>query len=206
MPAARTFDRRAARGPVLSAAWLAAIVGLALLFAAGSQARADENLESRYPHQGFAIGGGIGPGFFLGMGAHDSLRGAGLAASLRVGTTAGPRSLLVLQIDNVAYLAEDVTEKTHTNAHSTFTLAGQYYLRDLLWMKLGLGISTLAERHKDTGDNQTLAKGFALAGSIGWDALRRHSFVLDLEVNLGTGIYRHGAITQLGIVTALNWY
>jgi hypothetical protein len=175
------------------------------------RAHADKYLESRFPRSGFAIGLGIGPGFFLGMGDYDDLLGVGLASSVRLGTTAGPRSLLVLQLDSVAYLAEYVHEettetKTHTNIHSTLTLGGQYYARELLWIKAGMGLSTIAKRKELGAKIETLSKGFGVMTSCGYDAFHRGSFALGIEATLAVGIYGDGVIVQLGANLAANWY
>ncbi len=184
---------------------LLALLALLVVIGHSATANADENLEPKHPRDGFMIGLGAGPGFFLGMAGHGELLGVGAAFSLRVGSTAGANSLVILQLDNVAYLAADATDEKHTNVHSTLTVGFQRYLRELVWMKSGVGIATLAERQTE-GTTETLSEGLALMGALGYDALHRGSIVLDLEVNLGVGIYGDGAIAELGAAIAINWY
>jgi hypothetical protein len=184
----------------------ATLLVLALLLLPARPARADEYLESKTGRSGFAIGFGIGPGVFGGAGEFGDLLGTGVDATLRVGTSAGPKTLWILQIDSVAYLAEDVTEEKHTNVHSTLTLGMQYYFRDLLWCKGGAGVATIAERQKRGAEAETLSTGGAVMASCGFDAVRRGSLVLDVESTLGTGIYADGVISQFGVKLALNWY
>lgn len=184
---------------------LCALLALGLALCHPARASADQYLERDHPRDGFAIGLGVGPGFFLGMAGHGELLGVGVASSLRLGSTAGANSLVIVQLDSVAYLAADATDEKHTNVHSTLSLGFQYYLRELLWMKSGVGVATLAERQTE-GATETLSKGLALMGAVGYDAFRRGSIVVDLEVTLGVGIYGDGAIAELGTAIALNWY
>ena len=85
------------------------------------------------------------------------------------------------------------------------TLAGQYYPREVLWFKTGVGLATLAER-KEGAASKTLSKGVAVIVSGGYDALHRGSLTGSIEATLAAGIYGDGVISQLGISFALSWY
>jgi len=187
-----------------------AVCGLLLLSA--GDARADEYLETNTGRSGFALGFGVGPGLFAAAGDYGNLLGVGVATTLRIGTSAGPRSLWLLQFDSVAYLAEDEVSdpgeeaETHTNIHSMVTLNMQYYVRDVAWCKGGAGIASLAERQERGSETKNLSSGFGVLASCGFDAYRRYSLALDVESSLGMGIYSDGVIWQFGLMMALNWY
>ncbi len=203
-------------------AWRARGVGLLvclLALVATSDARADEYLEPENGRSGFALGFGVGPGLFAGGGDYGELLGSGVFTTLRIGTSAGPRMLWLLQLDSVAYLAEDEVvdppqedRPTHTNIHSTLTVAMQYYLREGIWCKGGAGVASIAERQAkedvEEGESrsQTISSGLGLMTSFGFDLYRRYSLALDVEAGLGLGIYSDGVIGQLGVRMALNWY
>jgi hypothetical protein len=176
-----------------------------LLCTAGA-ARADEYLESNTGRGGFAIGMGVGPGVFAGAGEHGDLLGGGVASSLRVGTSAGPRMLWLLQIDSVAYLAADEygEEDLHTNIHSMFTLNMQGYLSGIAWCKGGAGIARLVERQEQADEAES--SGFGAVASCGFDFYKRGSIALDVESALGLAIYSDGVIAQFGLMLALNRY
>lgn len=201
-------DRRLLRA---ASAVVPLICGLAT--SSARDARADEYLESNTGRSGFAIGLGAGPGLFAGGGEYGELLGTGVDSSLRIGTSAGPRTLWILQLDSVAYLAEDEVvdpgeeeRKTHTNIHSTLTLGMQYYVRDVFWCKGGVGVASIAQRQQRGAEAETLSSGLGLMTSCGYDVYRRYSLALDVESGLGLGIYSDGAIAQFGVKMALNWY
>jgi len=208
MTTTTTEPRRLGRTRVRFALGLA----FGFLVLAAHAVEADEYLESDTGRSGFAIGFGLGPGLFAGGGEYGDLLGTGVDTSLRIGTSAGPRTLWILQLDSVAYLAEDeVTNPpsdstTHTNIHSTLTLGMQYYVREVLWCKGGAGMASIAQRQQRGSKNETLSSGFGLMASCGMDFYRRHSLALDVESAFGLGIYSDGAIGQFGVKMALNWY
>lgn len=131
-------------------------VAIAVVGWNAGEARADEYLEDDFPRAGFMIGAAAGPGVFAGK---DELLGVGGAFGLRVGTTAGERFLWLLQLDSVGYLAEKpLTLEKVTNFHTTFTLAGQYYLRPVMWLQAGVGTASLAEEDP-SGNRKRLSSG-----------------------------------------------
>lgn len=179
------------------------VVACALLGVAAGEAHADEYLEDVFPRDGFMIGASLGPGLFAGK---DDLRGAGGAFALRVGTSAGERFLWQLQLDTVGYLAEKpLTLEKVTNFHTTFTLAGAYYLRPAMWLQAGFGTASLAEEDPG-GTRKQLSSGFGFTAGGGYDIFRRGLLALDLQATLGLGLYDDGAIAQFSVRMGVTYY
>lgn len=187
----------------------ASALALALSLAWAQAARADDYLEERHERDGFMIGLALGPGGVTGnVGDADRQRGGGGSVSLRVGTAAGERLVWMAQVDSVQFLTK--SDASVSNVHSTATIAGQYYLREVLWLKAGVGTATLTEKVMDaeTGmEKQTeLSSGFGLMASGGYDVFRRGSWTIDLESAVGVGLYDSGAVAHIAFRLAANHY
>lgn len=186
-----------------------ASIALVAALLADAEARADDYLEDPYPREGFMFGFALGPGLVAGnVGDGDSQRGAGGSVSLRLGTAAGDDLTWMVQLDSVQFIGE--RGDPVTNVHSTAAIAGQLYIREVLWLKLGIGTASLTETLTDEMDatmtRRNVDSGFGLMGGGGYDLFRRGSWTIDFEATWGVGLYADGAVGQLSFRLAANHY
>ncbi|WP_428268020.1 hypothetical protein [Haliangium sp.] len=221
--------RRAAAGAASTVPVALAVIALGMLVAPGAHAdESDPNLptvaqggpgglggEDDDDHRagyrdGFLIGVGLGSGTFQGVGV-DDLSTVGGTLSLRVGTVATERLLWVLQADLLGgpqRTREGDSESTSIEQLNTITLGAQYYLRQVVWLKAGLGMAVLSRVvNPSTGEAaRHSSAGPALATSLGYDMVRLGSFVLDLELGLGISLHEGGAAPSAAVRLAATWY
>jgi len=186
----------------------AALLGAALV--APRVARAgDPYLEDPHAHEGLLLGAAIGGGGVLGLGHVDGMDrqlGGGGAAVVRLGSSAGEHLAWMVQIDSVQIL-KDVKD-SKTNNTTTFTVAGQYYLRDALWVMGGVGTAALNSESLDAmGMKQTAKKGgLGLMSGMGLDITQHGSWVLAVEVSTILGVYSDGAVGGLAFRLSATHY
>jgi hypothetical protein len=190
------------------------VAAAAILLVLASGAAAAEGYgepEARPRRDGFAIGFAIGPSLFLGSGELDSKKGVGGDLNLRVGTSATPRLLWQLEFQGGGYLV-DLTNEAGTrkvfNSHATLTLGGQFYLREVLWLRAGLGVASFREQEGRNGPELegTQRNGMAVTAGGGYDLFRRGVFALDLEVVASGAALEGGFIGHSALLLGLVWY
>lgn len=189
---------------------LAAAVLIGAALAAPRAARAgDPYLEDPHAHEGLLVGAAIGGGGVLGLGHVDGMEhqlGGGGAAILRLGSSAGEHLAWMVQIDSVQIL-KDVKD-SKTNNITTFTVAGQYYLRDALWLMGGVGTASLNSESLDAmGMKQTTKKGgMGFMSGVGLDITQHGSWVLAAEVSTMLGVYSDGVVGGLAFRLSATHY
>ncbi len=191
---------------------LAALAVLAVQLLGASQTFAEDPYgDPPMKREGFAIGAAIGPGIFKGAGGMDELQGVGGDLDLRVGTSAAPNLLWVIEIVAGGYLVEvtDAGGMDQTyNALSTATFGAQLYLRGALWLRGGVGFASFLEREGRSGeidqDSQKSGLGFLSGG--GYDFFRRGRFALSVEVANTLGAFRSGLLGHTSLLLGLAWY
>lgn len=182
----------------------------AVMLVLGLPGAAGADSDARPRRQGFAFGVALGSGSTRGFGI-DGVGGPGGSLSLHVGTTASERMLWILQLDVAAdphTVAEGDGEKTIVNQHSTLTLGAQYYVREVIWVKGGLGLSGLV-LGRDPEATEVIDRrmsGLGLMSAGGYDLVRSGIFALSLELAGNAGIYGQGMITSLAVRLSANWY
>ena len=160
---------------------------------------------------GFAVGIAVGPSLFLGTGGLDAKKGVGGDLNLRVGTTATPNFLWQLELQGGGYLVELTSEAgtdTIFNSHATLTLGGQYYVREALWLRAGLGFASFRELEGRNGPERegTRVEGLAVIAGGGYDLFRRGIFALDLEVVTSGAVFDGAFIGHSSLLLGLVWY
>lgn len=168
--------------------------------------------ESTPRREGFAVGVAIGPSLFVGTGGLDEKKGVGGDLNLRVGTSATPSFLWQLELQGGGYLVELTseagTEKVY-NAHVTLTLGGQLYVREVLWLRAGLGGASFVEQEGSSRGAEregTRREGMAITAGGGYDLFRRGLFALDLEVVTSGAVLEGAFIGHSAILLGLAWY
>lgn len=185
-----------------------AIAVVCLLLAGPGLAAADGTGgtdEARPARDGFAIGLALGPGIIADVGFGDA-GGVGGHASLRVGTSAMPNMLWILQLDTYAYRRTVAgQDEKGEQAVNTLALAAQYYLTGAMWAKAGGGLAGVVTRD-GAGAKNASSGGLALLGAGGIDVLRSGPFVVDLEANVALSLFGDGALITVGLGLGINWY
>lgn len=190
---------------------LAALATLAVQLLCSSEAAADAYGDPPMKRDGFAVGAAIGPGIFKGAGGMDELQGVGGDLDLRVGTTATENLLWMIEVVAGGYLVEvtDAGGMDQTyNALSTLTFGGQYYIREALWVRGGVGFATFLEREGRGGevDQESQKSGLGLVSGGGYDFFRRGRFAVSVEVASTLGAFRGGVLGQTSLLLGLAWY
>lgn len=188
-----------------------AAVAAALIAAlAAPAARADAGpAEARFRREGFAVGVALGPNLVAGAPTTEGGLAAAGGLSLRVGTVSDERLSWVLQLDSAAHAVqfEDAASgetTTRPNTLSLLTLGAQYYLREVLWLRAGVGLAGFVEQ---TGiDESERHGGLGVSAGGGYDLFRRGIFALDLEALATMAVVGGEPVGQLGVLLGFNWY
>ena len=206
-------DARTAAGRRRRAVLLGVIGGLAPLLLSAAPAAADGygQSEARPRRGGFALGLGIGPSLFLGTGELDSKKGVGGDLNIRVGTSATPDLLWQLELEGGGYLVnlkDEAGSETIFNSHATITLGAQVYVREVLWLRVGLGAATFREQEGRNGPERegTRRNGPAVIVGGGYDLFRRGIFALDVELVATGALFDGGFIGHSALLLGLMWY
>jgi hypothetical protein len=167
---------------------------------------ADANFELPARRSGYVFGFALGPALQVGAGIDEASGFAG-GLSLRFGINASPKLVWLLQLDVSAYGAEEQgTNAVKLNNNAALTVAGQLYVREVLWLKVGVGAASFERRAERGGAAlETLAGGAGMA-AIGFDLLRRGRFVLGIEGVGFVGVYRDGLIASSAMLLGFNFY
>jgi hypothetical protein len=168
--------------------------------------------ESAPRRDGFAIGFALGPSLFLGAAELGSKKGVGGDAHIRIGTSATPNFLWQLEVQGGGYLVDLTTEAGTDkifNSHASLTLGGQLYVREVLWLRAGLGGATFRELEGSSRGEEregTRREGPVVTVGGGYDLFRRGIFALDLEVVASGAMLDGGFIGHSALLLGLMWY
>ena len=157
-------------------------------------------------------------------------RGAA-ALQLRWGTAATRRLLWLVQLDSGTVLAENSEGNLVLNQVGSITVDGQYYVRDVVWLKAGAGFSGYTIRQDDEQTSQADLErgGIAVLGGMGFDVAQntdawffgapRQDFALSFEILIIGSIYPRGrnevdpnerlepgGILQMSVGLGAQWY
>lgn len=135
--------------------------------------------------------------------------------AFHLGGFVGPRLALMGEAQgNFQTLSSDqFTGETAVLSHGALMLAAQYWLTPQLWIKGGVGFSTLQVDYSYYGDgiideSTVPENGFALMGAVGFELLSARRFSVDLQGRLLNGSYDGGSyhLTAGSIGIGLNWF
>jgi hypothetical protein len=165
--------------------------------------------EGAFRRDGFAVGFALGPAVFVGGGELDDIQGVGGDLNLRVGTTASDRMLWLLELQAGGYVVEvnrEGQKDTTNNNHSTLTVGAQLYLREVLWLRGGLGVATVAEKQGDMVEEVVRKSGLAGVIGGGVDVFRRGVFAMDVELVITGAMFDGAAVGHSALMLGLMWY
>jgi hypothetical protein len=151
---------------------------------------------------GFLIGVGIGFGGISADACGDFCGGA-LALELHLGGMINPRMGVMGDFWGNFH---PIPNSDGTTSHSISTLALQYWLTDIIWLKGGLGIGRM-QITSDSAGSIGDETGFAIMGAGGIELVQATTFALDLQLRLGHGFYSQGGdVNNLAFMAGFNWY
>lgn len=192
---------------------LALLLVLATVIGVSAKPAVAENVHGMLPRageptrDGFAIGFALGAAGMVAGGGTD-LSGVGGSSSLRVGTSAGERLLWMLQLDAAAYLFRIAGEELGVNRFAALSLAGQYYLKSALWMKLGVGVVTVQQevRNMVALEPKETFRGPAALAALGLEFLQRGSLAVGIEAQITVSKIDPTALVEGKLALAAHYY
>lgn len=188
---------------------IAVSVGLAAAVAGAAPATAAP--ENEFEREGVMVSVSVGPGGFFGFGGLDEFRGGGGVFCLRLGTTASESLLWMIELDSGTFVDKLGELGDLSNIHSVLVLGGQYYIREVVWLRLGWGIATFQQRQPaemmgEPPVQEVKEAGIGSVAGIGYDLFRRGIFAFDLELTITTAAYEDAFMGHFGVSVAANWY
>jgi hypothetical protein len=170
---------------------------------------------------GLVYGFSLGVGSFSFSGCGDVCGVAGMG-EFHIGGMLAPRLALMGDFWGGIHAFDD-TEfglGSGTTFNGIYTLAGQYWLTDILWVKAGLGFAHI-QISADNGcdfysDNCTVddETGFAFMLAAGVEVMQSYNFALDLQLRYGNVVYKaadnggsgDGDTNMFALMVGFNWY
>ncbi|HVT10200.1 MAG TPA: outer membrane beta-barrel protein [Polyangia bacterium] len=113
------------------------------------------------------------------------------------------------------YYSGDATLGSGGIYNGIYTLAAQFWLNDIIWVKGGIGFgrvqisSDYADPYNDTVDDES---GFAFMLAAGIEIVQAYNFALDLQLRYGNVAYDSranggdGDANEFGVMIGFNWY
>ena len=195
------------RGPALATA--AVILGVAV---GGGVARAG-GPQPRSHRDGFAIGLALGPSLFKGTGDLDPIQGVGGDFQLRLGTAASENLLWMIELEYGNEVVQVIgpggtPDTTRFNTLGRLSLGLQYYPREALWLRGGIGAASFVAKDSKNGpaDESTRRSGLAVSAGGGVDVFRRGSFAVDLELCLTASVLSSSFLGHAAGMVGVAWY
>jgi hypothetical protein len=193
---------------------LALGIGLLTSFASLSAAEAQYGYPPPPPRargvyrSGFTFGGAIGFGLVDGEGCTNPCGGA-FMGELHMGGMLNPRLALMGDV-SVGYRAfTDPAIGDGSLYNSIWTIALQYWVNDILWLKGGFGFAHLTINDENTPGvsiNFDDESGGAVMGAIGVEVLQSYNWALDLQARASHAFYDGGDLNNLAFMVGFNWY
>lgn len=167
---------------------------------AATQQAHEANLESDAPRQGTTISAAFGGGLVVGKGDSETVP----IASFRLGHVATPKTIVTLEVAGGTFFHSQ-GNKLFTDSSSTTLVGGLYYVGPSAWIRGAAGVNA----HRV--ESPTPAMSFTHvgpAGAVGGgvDLLRRHLFVVGIEVFGILAINRDGPLVTGGLCLGFSYY
>jgi hypothetical protein len=192
---------------------LAVAIGVALLTAFGSLSAAQAQYAPRpyyappppsgFYRSGLTFGGSLGVGGISSNGCGSYCGAAGMIEG-HIGGMLNPRLALMADIWGTAHHWDD-GYGTGTTYQGIYTLAAQYWVTDIVWVKGGVGFAQLNFGYD--GANNPDESGPGLLGAVGVEVVHSYNFALDLQFRIGHGFYDTGPdVNNIAFMIGVNWY
>ena len=193
---------------------LAVAIGIAMLttFAGLSAAQAQYGPRPYYApppprgvyRSGLVFGGSLGFGEMSSDGCGPYCGGSFFFEG-HIGGMLNPRLALMADLWGAAHRWDD-GYGTGTTYQGLYTVAAQYWVLDMFWLKGGFGFAQLDFGYDNTVGNPT-ESGPGLLAAAGFEVVQAYNFALDLQLRFGHGFYDTGPdINQVAFMVGVNWY
>jgi hypothetical protein len=126
-----------------------------------------------------------------------------------IGGMLSPRFALLFEVQGNAKTVEENYYGATSLVQAAAMVAGQYWLTPQLWVKGGIGATSLSYSYDDgyASDSEDIDEGMALMGGIGYEVLSARNFSIDLEGRLIQGTYDNTPdVTSGSVGVGFNWY
>ncbi len=164
--------------------------------------------------------GGLVWGFALGVGGQSmpdcgQVCGAVGMGEFHIGGMIAPRLAVMGDFWQTFRYFSDSNLGNGEAYNGIYTVAAQYWVNDIIWIKGGVGLGHLQISASDyygysiPVDDET---GFALMLAAGLEIVQSYNFALDLQIRYGNAVYSPpangggGDTNQFGFMVGFNWY
>jgi hypothetical protein len=121
-----------------------------------------------------------------------------------IGGMLNPRLALMADLWGAAHRWDD-GYGTGTTYQGLYTLAAQYWVADMFWLKGGVGFAQLNFGYDNMSNPDENGPGILAAA--GFEVVQAYNFALDLQLRLGHGFYDTGPdVNQVAFMVGANWY
>jgi hypothetical protein len=150
---------------------------------------------------GLTIGGAIGPGSMAVNcdGCDEDAVGA-LSLSGHIGAMVTPRLGLMGDFWGTWHFTGDFTIE-----HAINTLAVQYWILPIVWIKGGLGLGVVRVNYDGFIEAES-DLGFAFLAAAGVELVSAPRFSLDLQLRGGATGFDGGSVGSGALMIGINWY
>lgn len=163
------------------------------------QSAQEANLEPNGSREGTTFSATVGPGLIVATGKSDRVP----TLSLRLGHVATPATIVMLEVAGGTFV-HALGSTTYFDSFGVTLVGAQHYLTPSVWIRgaAGLGVQTV----ENAMVGRTAKSGPASDFGVGLDLVRRHYFVLGLELYSLFGINRDGLVMTSAFGLGLSYY
>jgi Outer membrane protein beta-barrel domain len=166
---------------------------------------------------GLVYGFSLGVGSFSFSGCGDICGVAGMG-EVHIGGMIAPRLALMGDFWGGVHAFSDSVLGDGETFNGIYTLALQYWLTDIIWVKGGLGLGNvqISASCDDFGDSCNFddETGFAFMLAAGIEIVQSYNFALDLQLRYGNVVYKtasdgsqgDGDTNMFAFMVGFNWY
>jgi hypothetical protein len=127
-----------------------------------------------------------------------------------IGGMLNPRLAIMFEAQANAQTVEENQFSAKSLVQGTAMVAVQYWVTPQLWIKGGIGGAQLGYSYDDGGQttqSESLAKGGAVMGAVGYEILSARTFSIDAQARMIQGSYEEGQdLTSGSIGVGFNWF
>jgi hypothetical protein len=149
--------------------------------------------------RGFLIGFGLGGGEIASTDCDGCESLAGFAFDFSVGGMLNPNLAIMYDAFGVIRVEEGAALTNSVN-----TLAAQYWVTPIVWLKGGIGVSQI--RLSDSEGTIAAEYGFGATAGVGVELIRSDTFALDASARLSHGTFDGGGLSNLAVLVGFHWY
>jgi len=152
---------------------------------------------------GLVLGGSLGVGTIWSDGCGPYCGASGFIEG-HIGGMLNPRLALMGDFWGAAHHWDD-GYVTGTTYQGLYTLAAQYWVTDVFWIKGGVGFAQLSFGYDGAANPDENGPGFMAAG--GFEVIQAYNFAMDLQLRFGHGFYDTWPdVNQVAFMVGVNWY